>query len=1280
MEVLISPTGTQVMMSNVSGVMRDEITTGPLFYDYSEQFDREQFMEPEADAVPTGFVHRIKTILEERGTPDQLPKKVDASVVQEVDEHTREVIVVAELPASPVPRRITRELILAALEPASTTDGVEMSESSSEGKKAGVPFCQENEEHVRSGQRQEEPANSMQLEEKKKHRSGVLSQAKSSVMDSSTQDLAVRYSVPMATASGNEPAVGSSTEDGMSDLLDGYQHTEMKQDHYAVAETESSMGEPNERHSSHTQRSSSQQSFKSCTDLPKKAYKDSDAKSAKSCTDLPELLEQPRKDSDGRSFKTCKDTVTPERAVSMPPLGVPSSGLASVETIIRRPVSEMPTSSTPLMVQKQPPIFPRESNFSMTSVKLRSGDSKPSVRHGSTVTSISSSVDSVIQKPPSVPPRDSSSSKEAQRTQAVADFLVRLSRPRRFSKAQSGFGKKQAKEQAKEEATAELESSEDVQKLDPPKDPQNAATGKPSTQLPSDLIRTSEKALPREKIISKKQVPTRLSSKHCASTKDSTSAQKLDSPITPLMHQHSLSTPSPVIAEPSSVYSPDDVASPRSRVQSSPMPFVKSPENGRRYSQTTTHLVWHGRNTSNLPSVNTAESRPTQGNGQDETTTDLRLSAYRYPLHYLPDLKEESHEDSSLNTSASNLKNSNFRFPFGRQPSLRASVDETAMLGRNPSTRSFHRKSSQLGHTRGLPSMNFSRMDLIGKLNEALDIHSSGLLGGMPDDVDFQELTQSGLLRPASAREIREKYRSFFASLDELEKTGDPTQAATTIMDLMPLKRPYSSEKLMEEIDKLTIPSVGGLTQRLSEFIPSLKEYYKLGEVGEFIAEQVIMEHAMEELNEVGGPAPKRSSARLRPMPGSPNMVVIDDTLYKELTDKDLKDIPRAGDDSADETEEDASDCGVVQRRGGYDTRARDRTPLAELEAPSPAFLRTRSHSLGHHDLRPSLEFRLSSRRSLRSFVTSTPTDTRPWNNIENYAFLATSVDISLPTPAGNMKFGQAPSPLRNQVARRDSAEYHGEEGPASLHNTTNNSPGSPSILANVSSLDDQIQPARRLSRFGMFSSSKHECFDASGNATGPLRLRGSDQSHAAGERYPFSALTPPTNLHMPGEDMSVDTGSEASEGEGHGTTVKKDRFTLRKGTGRKKATQAGHYTGSAPEYMQDREGEARDFSLARRNTFAGAERMPKRKYCVDRFINRIKIMWHKSGDFVRSLSKRNSNGNGNGNGAVQSQDEELSPFPKNVEENFVINKNGKKIYIPKGLEGSRGTEVYTGV
>ena len=113
MEVLVSPTGTQVLVANT------DASTGPLYYDYSEQFYREALCNQELQGIPLGFVHWIKAILEERATVKQAPMKVEVDVIQDIAELPASEV--AELPASPVPKRVTRDLTLAAVNPTSST-------------------------------------------------------------------------------------------------------------------------------------------------------------------------------------------------------------------------------------------------------------------------------------------------------------------------------------------------------------------------------------------------------------------------------------------------------------------------------------------------------------------------------------------------------------------------------------------------------------------------------------------------------------------------------------------------------------------------------------------------------------------------------------------------------------------------------------------------------------------------------------------------------------------------------------------------------------------------------------------------------------------------------------------------------------------------------------------------------------------------------------------------------------------------------------------------------
>lgn len=92
MEVLVSPTGTQVIVANTDCVAKADASTGPLCYDYNEQFDREALCNQD---IPLGFVHRIKAMLEECATVEQASMKVEVDVIQDIAEVQQEV---TELP------------------------------------------------------------------------------------------------------------------------------------------------------------------------------------------------------------------------------------------------------------------------------------------------------------------------------------------------------------------------------------------------------------------------------------------------------------------------------------------------------------------------------------------------------------------------------------------------------------------------------------------------------------------------------------------------------------------------------------------------------------------------------------------------------------------------------------------------------------------------------------------------------------------------------------------------------------------------------------------------------------------------------------------------------------------------------------------------------------------------------------------------------------------------------------------------------------------------------
>ncbi|PSN62374.1 hypothetical protein BS50DRAFT_577299 [Corynespora cassiicola Philippines] len=1210
MEVLVSPSVTQELADNLTGGCQ-------FYYDYTEQFEFDPVKKLELENEAPDFVRKIKTIIEERSTPEPTPKKAEVVINETAELPGSEVANVAELPASPVARRITRELILAALAPAATED-VDPSNTKPESDGKGETETSKGRLMITNPACDEQKESTPGLPRDSSNRHSILSQADTSVVDSSTLNFAVNYSIPAIT--GTEIGIGSekdvvsdtshgpalNTDDGMSELLEGYQHTESKQSTEPLVDKTDDDNDKAEKKSQHAPKSSDEQSFKSCTappEHPAQTRRDADTRSTMSKKGLPDV-EAPFKDSDVRSFKTCRDTATPDRDGSLPSSRLPSSNLTTVDSKSKRPVPQMPLTTPSVTGRKIAQYSILDTGSSKLGGRFQ-GISVPGSGQGSLAASICSSAEATPHQPPVVPRRESSSSKEAQRTHAVASFLVGLSRARRLSKAPSNFGRKPARDQSTVE-----DVDEDLTKKTFNQGRQRLVKNQPSTTGSHDIIQTPARALTKQDVIPDKQAADASSQENVLLSRraSSNTLEKEDDPLS-LHLSLTPSIASPLIPEPSSIYSPGDVSPSKSRSPVSPT-LYKSQEVDRdvsRDSQTTTHLSWHGHRPMTAVGIGSGDSRHIQQGIQDDTTTDLRLSAYRYPQHYLPDLKEESHEDSSLNTSASNLKHSSFRFSSGGLPAIRASADDALPLGHNAS---FQRSS--LSHSHGLPSMHFSQMNLIEKLNEALDKQRSsrsldGGVGGRND---------AGLsgLRP-SAAEMRDKYRSFFASLDDLHKEEDITQAAT-IMSLMPLEGPYSPEAVLEEIDKLEIPSVSPLTQRLSELLPSLREYYRTGEAGSLIKEEVIMEYALEEINEVGGPVPKRSSARLRPMPGSPNMVVVDDTLYQELTGKEKENVGMVGGGGVGEG------CGRTLGENGHgkgrsksvgNACAREAEQVAELDAPTPAVLRTRSLSLGHNELRPSLDSKASSRRSLRSLVSTptTTTDTRPWNSDKHYpwATAVPSIDISLPTPAAAKQSPRpGPSHLRNRVSETSSSNS-GTFGP-----DTPSAPDSdlgPQIAGHP--FTHQRQQSRHLSIFtNKRRNPASPGFDSNGYPTGPLHLRTGDRSHG-GERYPTSALTPPTTLHLLEPHQSH--FSEDSSEEDVPTTSRRSKFSLKSRFAPSKGTREAHRSDptSASTQVQGEVGETHDDTEHRR-TFNGAQGMPTMAYHKNKFANKIRGWWERTG------------------------------------------------------------------
>jgi serine/arginine repetitive matrix protein 2 len=1210
-DLRIGPTGNRMMWRPTTPVARGNISNDPLYYDYSEQFESDEligYVEPMSNSL----LKQVRTLDDQRDcviSPPQARQVPNGINPAEIERSERsELPGIAELEASPVGRRITKELIREGLEPMSTiSDTVPFTSSPVQGD---VGKIDRSHDQVVSGTVCDQMDASSMLPGATENRHSILSQTGSSVLNSSTLDFAIRYSIPAMTSNDIAHDLGSvsvspdspekSTEDGMSELLAGYQHTDSKQEGDIAPGLGSAAFTESERQSNHAQKSSEAQSFKTCTDVPAPISPDlckkEDKESTKSAKDVSPKSQLPVKHLDARYFETLDDATIPGHIKAMPPSPLTSSTLANVEACSERPVSNVPVSTSPH--KKGRNIFARHaSSFSLAPSKLR-GSSKRSIKQGSMSVSASASSLNVTQQPPNVPPRESSTSKEAQRLNAVGSFLLRHVVPTRFSKEKILPSNTDVALRASVDNAASQPAQQDEASIGLVSVPQQRGE---YSKTPEKAI-TKQDAVPGDQVLSepiKEQTPSDWVGNYTP-----TKSLHVGITMVPINHRLSFSNLMSDIPGLDSALFPQEMSL-KHGVSYSPAGAPKSPEYNHRDSQTTTHLSWGGRKPFSNSSTSASEPYLPLPRLQEDTTTDLRLSRYRYngPQSYLPDLKEESHEDSSLNTSASNLKQSHFRFPYGGGPGLRSSVDDVILFSRRSSTWSHQR--SAVGEAHSLPRIEFSQANLLDKLKDALgDIRFS-----RSSDLPVEDKgSQQGCM---NLEELNESVKGE----NRVGGVALKTQR-TAVIDFARLKSAYSPQKLKAEIDQLTIPSVTQLTQRFTELLPSLSlgDYHRQtenSELVEFPEEEEIMEHAIEEIHHVHPPSQKRSSARLRPIRGSSALMVIDDDVFENITSSEAASEVRAGRCWVEVEAGEARTCGPGKGKNTTSATihppARQLSPVAELQVPSPITLPPHTKTVNNQALRRSVDSAWSSTKSPSSFVSSpSVTDTRPWNFDKNYPWATTtriSVDIALPHPAAlRQSPNPGPSHLRNTLSGVTTDSF------TSTRTPTNSPTGNPS------SPGANGQP-HRLSIFG----------------------RAGDQVHAVGERYPTSALSPPTAIfrdHLSTCDTSDDEDF---------TTSRKSKLTLRKRFS--SAARNNTLTNTTPRIarskvnpaelaspvlvlksssstLQDRVGEARAFT-SNRHTFRDAEGMRSSAYHRHRIVVSIKRWWHKGGNLIRTISRR---------------------------------------------------------
>lgn len=687
--------------------------------------------------------------------------------------------------------------------------------------------------------------------------------------------------------------------------------------------------------------------------------------------------------------------------------------------------------------------------------------------------------------------------------------------------------------------------------------------------------------------------------------------------------------------------------------------------------------------------------------GSRESTTDLRFSGInfirnKYPSTHLPGLKEESSEDMSINTYRQSTDIANglqFQLPARiaavkamqerRQQELQEKANPRENRHRHPEA------GRPLAETRDLPSLNFSRMDLIEKLNDALQVRTSKSMEVVARR-DVPAIYHPSPQRPQSTDPaLWDRYTSFFnkpedlpveveedednddeCSEPEVERVDEDARPESNRHSKTPseqdsAKRPLSPDERMlnvaTQVNRLSIPSVNGLSERLSELLPCLRDL----NLDSVLASDRIA-HALDDTHQLGqvhSARPgtvmsTRTSAGFRTLAERAEEFVRhgthDSVIPRRALALNKKLPPLPGSLSLDKVSGLASADGKASYLSGSISAPSDITNL--LERPASAVIRGKS-PMTEEEVRDMLppEMNPIARGSKRSLVVSS-LSSRPWNLDENYPWSRSNLHIDLTAP--------------DQVHHRDGlvAEVARHRGTKSLDCTLTGGDllGNTTSGIDIGSITTDMDPAasvmtlqltgvspqntRKHSKRSMFGSLKlkmglgHSHYEDTTRSlpTSP-GLRSTDEpTHNPGDRYPTTALTPPVGFNL--DEVRSFFSDDSSDSNKERKTPKGRRWTGLKA--KNKAGQADPIRGQSLEgnmvnpqpYDAGSLNERMGIDSSAAYTLEGVG-MGKTEFRIKRFGEKLRVILAKGGELIRSLSTRSSRGKK----SVREHDEWLS-------------------------------------
>jgi hypothetical protein len=665
--------------------------------------------------------------------------------------------------------------------------------------------------------------------------------------------------------------------------------------------------------------------------------------------------------------------------------------------------------------------------------------------------------------------------------------------------------------------------------------------------------------------------------------------------------------------------------------------------------------------------------------GWRDSTTDLRFSGInfirnKYPSTHLPGLKEESSEDMSINTNRRSTDISNgLQFQLPARIAAVKAIQERRQQELQDKTKSRENRHGHhpdagrpLAETRDLPSLNFSRMDLIDKLNDALQTRSTKSME-VVDRSNLPLIYHPSPQRPQSTDPaLWDRYTSFFkkpedfsAEVEEVEDSSEDedeevaeaggtesNRDSKAVSDSESARRPLSPEERMlnvaTQVNRLSIPSVNGLSERLSELLPCLRDL----NLDTVLANDRIA-HTLDDIHQLGqihSARPgtvmsTRTSAGFRTLAERAEEFVNNGTHDSVIPrralglNKELPPLP--GSLSLAQVSVLPSADGKSSYLSGSISAPSDITNL--LERPASAVLRNKS-PLTEDEVRDLLppEMNPIARSSKRSLIVSS-LNSRPWNLDENYPWARSNLHIDLTAP--------------DQVHHRDglAAEVARHRGTKSLDCTlTGDLLGNTTSGIDIGSIVSDMDPTaslttlqltgvstkhtRKPSKRSMFGSLKlkmglghihHE--DTTRSLTTSPGLRSIDEpSHNPGDRYPTTALTPPVGFNL--DEVRSYFSDDSAESNKERKTPKGRRWTGLKS--KNKSAQPD------PSHGQSLDGglcDSRPYDASSLTERIGIDSsaaytldgigMGKTEFRIKRLGEKLRFFFAKGGELIRSLS-----------------------------------------------------------